>query len=251
MKDTVIIIQARLGSSRLPGKMLLPFFQGRSILEILIDKLRSNFPDILTVVATTNRKNDDPIAYLCVTQNIHCYRGSENDVLSRFIETASVFNATRIVRICPDNPFLSMEALQLLIGHMRTSSFDYCSFRTADSTPAILTQLGFWAEVIALDALKKVQNLTKDVAYLEHVTNFIYRNPEEFNLGWINIPSEITKFHDVRLTLDTPEDFDVLKQIYSEYNSFKGSIYEFLEIVDNNQAWTEIMKRQIAENKKN
>lgn len=250
MKDTIIIIQARLGSNRLPGKVLLPFFQGRSILEILIDKIRSNFPDILTVVATTNRKKDDSIADFCVTQNIHCYRGSENDVLSRFIETALVFNSTRIVRICPDNPFLNMEALQFLISHMRTYSFDYCSFRTAESTPAILTQLGFWAEVIELDALKKVQNLTRDAAYLEHVTNFIYSNPKDFNLGWINLPSEITKFHDVRLTLDTPEDFDVLKQIYSEYNSFEGSIYEFLEIVHKNQAWTEIMKKQILINKK-
>jgi len=111
-----IIIQARMGSTRLPKKMLLPFEEQKGVLEILIDKILHLKSEVSIVLATTTNPADDELALLAKQKNILVFRGDEDDVLKRFIDAAEQFNVQRIIRVCADNPFLDINALEELIA---------------------------------------------------------------------------------------------------------------------------------------
>ena len=151
-----IVIQARTGSTRLPNKMLLPFHSSKGVLELLLEKLCNASNDIPIIVATTTNNRDDRIVELCLKNKINYFRGSENNVLQRFIDVANKFNLKRIIRVCADNPFLSMEALDVLITKFENVDLDYLSFKTSKDVPVIKTQYGFWTEGVTLLALKKI-----------------------------------------------------------------------------------------------
>ncbi len=213
-----IIIQARTGSTRLPNKMLMPFYGDKGILEILLNKLMSSLPQYMNdiVVATTESKGDDKIELLCNTLNVNCYRGSEEDVLSRFVDAAKFYNADKIIRICADNVFLDMAQLEYLIHNFSNSDVDYMSFITKDGTPSIKTHYGFWTEAVKLEALEKVQSMTSEKLFHEHVTNYIYANPENFSLAFTPVSNTDKRIDDrsIRLTIDTETDFNISRQIY-------------------------------------
>ncbi|MDB4710952.1 hypothetical protein OAF16_04405, partial [Flavobacteriales bacterium] len=107
MSETGIIIQARTGSTRLPNKIILPFYKEKGILELIVERI-NKYTDIPIVVATTKNPKDDAIVKIASKNGVGCYRGSENNVLSRFIETAKKNNFKNIIRICADNPFLDI-----------------------------------------------------------------------------------------------------------------------------------------------
>src|SRR5690554_6264340 len=109
-----IIIQARLGSKRLPNKMLLPFYKEKGVFEILIEKLKVHFSSIPIILATSLETTDDPLIAICEKHNLYFYRGSESNVLERFIDTAKHFKISKIIRICADNPFLDFDELENL-----------------------------------------------------------------------------------------------------------------------------------------
>lgn len=245
-----IIVQARLGSSRLPNKMVEPFYNGKGVLELLLDKIRSQLPDILIVVATTTNPIDDKIQNLCESLQINFYRGSEDNVLQRFIDTAKKYKIEKIIRVCADNPFLDIPDLKVLIQNSINSNADYLSFQTSDYKPTIQTHYGFWAEMVRLKALEKVIKLTLDKTYLEHVTNYIYLNPEEFNLELITISKSIEKKKNIRMTLDTIEDFKLLKEIYLGYPYFKDGVESLVKIIAKNKTWLKTMESQIMKNTK-
>ena len=115
-----IIIQARLTSTRLPKKVLLPFYGSMTILDILIDKLQSVCPNI--VIATSSKSENDELVKFALDKNVCCYRGSEDDVLQRFIDSAKYSNITHIIRICSDNPFLDVDSLKTLISNEEDNS---------------------------------------------------------------------------------------------------------------------------------
>lgn len=98
------MIQARVGSTRLPNKILLPFYQNKCILQLLLDKLRQ-VDGTNIVIATSKAPQNDAIEHLAKQENVLCFRGEENDVLQRFIDAAHAFDAERLIRICSDNPF--------------------------------------------------------------------------------------------------------------------------------------------------
>jgi spore coat polysaccharide biosynthesis protein SpsF len=250
MSDLGIIIQARLGSKRLPNKMVKPFYNEKGVFEIIILRITENFPDVKVIVATTRNSQDDELAKICKNLNIICFRGSEENVLERFIEAAETYNITKIIRICADNPFLNLEDLGEIISKSVTSNFDYLSFSTATGKPTILTHYGLWAEFVKLNALKKVRNATSENFYYEHVTNYIYTHPKIFNIQLIKINSKIEELPQVRLTLDTEEDFVLLKKIYESLGNFNGSSLDLISSIVKNSNWLEIMIKQIKKNEK-
>lgn len=245
-----IIIQARLGSTRLPNKMIRPFYNEKGIFELLVVKIKFAFPDLKIVVATTTNPIDDKIFNLCKQIGVDCFRGSESNVLQRFIKAAEKYNINKIVRVCADNPFLNMLALRQLIVHIDTSTADYISYKNSDNKPTILTHYGFWAEMVTLKALKKAFTSTTNTLYLEHVTNFIYSNPDEFNIDLIPISSKIEVYNNVRMTLDTQEDFDLLQEIYMNTAEFNGKPEDLVEKVTKNKIWLIKMEEQIIKNEK-
>ena len=246
-----IVIQACTGSNRLPNKMLLPFYSSKGVLELLLEELINNFNYLPIIVATTENMRDDKIIELCLKHKINYYRGSESNVLERFIEVGNKFNLTKIIRVCADNPFLSMDDLYVLIQKFQNLDLDYLSFQTSKGVPVIKTQYGFWAEGVTLQALKKIQKNTNSLIYLEHVTNYIYENLQKFNAEFINIDSFIEQHNYIRMTLDTHEDYLFLKEIYNEYVILKErTLKSLIELVHTNKTWLEKMNLQILKNKK-
>lgn len=206
------IIQARTGSTRFPRKILRPFYHNKCILELLVEKLKCiNNTNI--IVATPDTKDNDIIEAFCNNINITCFRGDENDVLKRFIDAAEKYNANKIIRICSDNPFLELASIKLLVDKARKSDSDYISFNI-NNTPSIKTHYGFWAEFTTLSTLKKISKLTSEHLFHEHVTNYIYTHPDSFSIEWIQAPSYLNENNNIRLTIDTEEDFKNAQYVY-------------------------------------
>jgi spore coat polysaccharide biosynthesis protein SpsF (cytidylyltransferase family) len=210
MKDIGIFIQARTGSTRLPNKIIMPFFQDYNCLELIIDRIKNKINIPIYVVTSTN-SNDDIIEKIALDKKVFIFRGDEENVLDRFLQCAKQNGIKKIIRICSDNPFLDISELQKLINEI--DHHDYISFKINDK-PSILTHFGFWSEYTTLDALEKVIKYTNDKLYLEHVTNFIYNNKDKFNLKWINFDTRRFSNLSFRLTLDTEVDFENLTNLY-------------------------------------
>lgn len=245
-----IIIQARVGSTRLPNKMIKSFYHNKGVLELLLGRLKESFPETMLIVATTSNILDDQIEEICKQQGVEFYRGSETNVLQRFIDVANKYNIKKIIRVCADNPFLNIPALTHLVQESTRSNADYLSFITSDEKPSILTHFGFWAEMVTLSALNRVADSTKDKIYLEHVTNYIYSNPTIFNLEFIPISPDVERYKDIRMTLDTQADFDLLQDIYSKMPQNNIEIEDLLAFVSENKQWLDSMKKQIETNGK-
>lgn len=225
-----ILIQARLGSTRLPQKILLPFYEDISILDFVLARFHS-IPDAMVIVATTDNPLDDALVSHLEQKGEYVFRGSENDVLERFICTAEYYDVDSIIRICSDNPFLDLEALNELTEAVKSSpSADYIGFKI-NGKPSILTHFGFWGEYVSLAALKKVREITNDKAAHEHVTYYIYNHPELFNCKWLQTPSFLEGREDIRLTIDTAEDLDNARRLHAELHSNIGK-YGLLDIIN-------------------
>lgn len=249
-RKTGIIIQARTGSTRLPGKMLMEFYDGRTLLEIVLTRIKKFHSDAQIVLATTVNGTDDALCAMAERQGVKCFRGSEENVLGRFIAAAQAFGIEKVVRVCADNPFIDKSFLDALI--LEAGEADYCSFFLDGSTPAIRTHFGFFSEYIKLDTLLRVQKMTSDTLYLEHVTNFIYSNPGQFIINKLPVPDFILENRHIRLTIDTKEDFELCKTIYA-YFCDKGtdvSAREVVAYIRNRKDYLESMQRQIERNGK-
>ena len=245
-----IILQARTGSTRMPEKVILPFFEGKSILDLLIEKVKKL--GIPAVLATTVNPSDERICDLAARHDFPVFRGSENDVLDRFIQAAKKFGFNKIIRVCADNPFLDLAGMKTLIETFEKSDVDYLSFQLAGNKPSILTHFGFWTEAVRLIALEKAQQLTNEKLYHEHVTNFIYGNPEVFNVQFIQADPLVFSRTDIRMTLDTPEDFQVQQQIFATISKENPNfgIPEIVNWLDRHSEILEVMKKEIEKNKK-
>lgn len=250
IQDFVLIIQARSGSTRLPKKMFLPFFNDKKILEIILEKLLYFFNKDQIVIATTNHKNDDKFEELSIEYGVNIFRGEENNVLKRFIDASLFFKKEKILRICADNPFIDMQLLINLINNVN-NEVDYCSYIVKD-TPAIKTHFGFFTEYVTLSTLKEVSRLTKDPLYLEHVTNFIY-STDLFNIKWVKSPLFIEESTNTRLTVDTLNDFQICQKVYNNmYKKYKNNFgyKEIITYIEDETNLKNEMKGNIEENEK-
>lgn len=249
-KEVILIIQARMGSTRLPEKMMLDFDHSKGILEILIEKLQRDYHKSQIVLATTTNSDDDILEKIAKNKNILFYRGDENNVLKRFIDCANYFGKQKIIRVCADNPFLDLGLLKELMSSIENDIYnsDYMSYEV-NGIPAIRTHYGFFCEFVSLDALLKVANTTKEQLYLEHVTNYIYSHPESFRIKWLQAPEIIANEKDVRLTIDTIDDFNTVKSIY--HNLEEPLNYKsIISYINSRNDLKEIMYNQIHKNEK-
>jgi len=239
-----IIIQARVGSTRLPNKMLLPFYAEQSILEIIIERLKNNL-NLPIILATTTHSQDNQLKEVVRMYGIECFRGSESDVLQRFINAAECFKIDVIVRVCADNPFLSPEYIRQLVSSFQKQEADYISFKTEEGVPSIKTHYGFFAELVKLESLKKIAESTNDLSCHEHITKYIYENTNRFKINFLNIPFKENKM--VRLTIDTPEDYEMAQTIFKHLKESKQSVEPpiVLEYLSNQKQYLELMYNQI------
>ena len=245
---TGIIIQARVGSTRLPWKVVLPFEDTLSMIEIILERLISYSGGMEIVLATSTSVEDEVLCRVAANMGIECFRGPEQDVLGRFIQAAEMHSFDNIVRICADNPFLDVKATLDLLDFLAGEDYNYLAYRIAGGTPSIKSHLGLWGEVVSLESLKKVKKLTNEKIYYEHVTNFIYGHPDMFKIKWVDAPELVYRRTDIRLTLDDETDFNLCRDIYREMKE-EGSAFDLENIVrflDRNKHFLAIMKDQIS-----
>ena len=144
-----------------------------------------------------------------------------------------------------------MNSINILVKKISDTNFDYISFATNQGIPTIKTHFGFWAEAVTISALKKVNSLTDEKLYHEHVTNFIYSNLNEFNCHFLKIDSDVEQMK-IRLTLDTLSDFELQMKIYSMIIESKKefTITNVIEILKNQPQFFKLMNEEIQNNLK-
>ncbi len=216
-----IIVQARSGSTRMPRKMLTEFRPGGSLLEVVLERLLHVFPADRVVLATTRESSDDALCTLAARAGVACFRGDMDDVLDRFIQTASAHDLDGIIRVCADNPFIQAGHINDLVEAGREQRADYAAFFFRDGRPSILSHCGLFAEWVSAVALRKAWEATSDRADREHVTRYIYRHPGEFKIAALPVPDEdmVALW---RLTVDTHDDFELCMSIDSALGKGAG-----------------------------
>lgn len=215
MAKIVGIIQARMGSSRFPGKVLKDIC-GKSLLEHIVDRLRHCKPIDQIVISTTFLKEDIPILKLAEKIGVACFTGPVDNVFQRFIETGKVVNAGTILRVCGDNPLIDTNLIDLMIS---------CHLKILPDITFVEKKvpLGTAIEVLQFNSLLGLSNTINKKCYLEHVTPYFYEHPEEFKLNPVEVPDYLEE-NSFRLTVDTEEDLTVIKAIYKDLYK-PGSIF--------------------------
>lgn len=245
-----IIIQARMGSTRFPGKILKKIYGEDTLLETLLSNLHK--VGVKLIVATSVDENNDELEVFLKNKGELVYRGSENDVLDRFVKAAEENEIDGIIRICSDNPFMDWNGVSQLVEKAKSSDADYIGFRVND-TPSILTHFGFWGEYVTLDALKRVAATTPEGSPAhEHVTLHVYKHPEEYKCEWIQCPEFLQGRDDIRLTIDTVEDLVNAQQVYAKLKEKNKdfTLQEVIEYLDANPNIKGSMMSNISKNKK-
>lgn len=204
----VSTIEARMTSKRLPGKVLKPVL-GKTVLELLIERLkRSKWIDQV-VVATTVNAADEPIVEICRKMDVSFFRGSEDDVLGRVLGAAKNAQADLIVEITGDCPLIDPEIVDQCVQLFLSGKYDYVSNVLERTYPA-----GLATQVFPYAVLEEVAKKTTDLEDREHVSLYIYTHPKEYRLKNVEAPPHL-RAPEVILTLDTPEDYLVLDKIFS------------------------------------
>ncbi|WP_420547773.1 cytidylyltransferase domain-containing protein [Curvivirga sp.] len=237
--SVAIIIQARMGSSRLPGKVLKKI-DDLPLLGILVDRLRAKNPDQYNIiVATTIQDIDDPIEKYCHEQDISVCRGSEKDVLGRYCDAIELYRPDIVVRITADCPLIDPDLIRMgvdyLINHYENT--DYVS-NTVKRTYA----RGLDFEVFKASDLIEINKTTDDSEDREHVTPYFYKNPAVYKIHQVTCEGD--NFEDYRWTVDTSEDFHFVEKVLKHFIS-KNMVETFdhsdvLDLLSLNPAWREI-----------
>lgn len=228
----VAIIQARQGSTRLPGKTMKNIL-GRPLLKYLLERVSQAKMLQETIVATTNLQNDDPIAKFCEDNSVLCLRGDIDDVLGRYLAAAHLTAAQIVVRITGDCPLLAPEVIDKVVAHYLAlyPEIDYVSNTLVRTYPR-----GMDVEVFSFESLKIAAERATKASEREHVTSFIYNHPELFRLA--NVLNEKDNSH-LRWTVDTKEDFELVEKLienlYPLNNSF--TYIELLKAMTEHPEW--------------
>jgi len=200
--NIVAIIQARIGSTRLPGKVLMDL-EGKTVLERVIERVKASKVDNV-IVATTISDKDDGIENLCKKIGVKVYRGSEEDVLDRYYNAAKLCNAEHVVRITSDCPLMDYRIIDLVINEYFENKSEYTNME--ETFPD-----GEDVEIFTFFALGKAWKEAKLSSEREHVTPYIRKNPNLFKLYNVKNSEDLK---DYRWTLDTKRDYEFIKIVY-------------------------------------
>ncbi len=205
-KKVVAIIQARMGSTRLPGKVLMNISE-KPMLWHVIERIKKCKKIDSIVVATTSKDEDKAIIKIAKKCGVETFAGSENDVLDRYYQAAKKFNADIIVRIVADCPLINSSTIDEMIDLRLKENAEYVGGHP------VLPSIEQGMEVISRTALERVKNSAKKDYQKEHVTIFIRENPKLFKVRGIK-PKLIFQRTDMRLTVDTEDDLKLMREIY-------------------------------------
>ena len=241
----VAIIQARMGSTRLPGKTLADIC-GKPLLQHLIERVKRAETLDEIVVATSDKRRDRPIIELANKCGVSSFAGSEEDVLDRFMKAAEKFRADVIVRICADNPLTDpCEIDKLFCFHLETGA-DY-SYNNQPHPKGLPDGVG--AEALNMETLRKVHKLATEQQRREHVTSSILENPGMFHIERLDADPSLRR-PEIKVDVDTIEDLQFVRKVFQQLGQY-GEITEvrtrdIIEVVDALHSSTDCGSRSIT-----
>ena len=240
------IIQARMGSSRLPGKVLMKSGNGIPLLYHVINQLRHCSKVKNLVIATTTNQEDDEIEKFADNNSVDVFRGKEKDVLDRYFQCAKKYSFSTIVRITADCPLIDPQIVDKVIEQFFSGNYDFATNTLTRTFP-----IGTDVEVFSFSALKRTWESAQLPSEREHVTPYL-RNERNFKI--INVQND-KNISSLRLTVDRIEDFELIKQILKnisinpihlgdvlELFSRKPELIEINKHIDNNEGFSRSLK---------
>ncbi|MGE0395421.1 MAG: NTP transferase domain-containing protein [Kofleriaceae bacterium] len=221
----VAIVQARMTSERLPGKILLDV-AGTPMLARQLRRLRRSVQLDAIVIATTTNATDDPVVTLASQESVEVFRGDEHDVLGRYLGAARAHDAGLIVRVTGDCPLIDPTVVDSVV-EMATSSSDRCDY--ASNTIRRSFPRGLDVEALHRDVLERIGRLATSTPAREHVTYFLHRErPELFDVRQV---VRSTDASDLRWTVDTADDLDLIRRMFEELDADTATTDELVERV--------------------
>jgi spore coat polysaccharide biosynthesis protein SpsF len=227
----VAIIQARMGSTRLPGKVLADI-HGHPMLWYVVERTRAAQTVDEVVVATTTQPADDAIVTFCRENGVSCFRGSEEDVLDRYYQGAREHSAEAVVRITSDCPLIDPEIIDKTVRAFLAEQPDYASNGVIRTYPR-----GLDTEVIAFEALELAWREARQPYERIHVTPYIYENPGRFRILAVTGDEDYSAY---RWTVDTPEDLEFVRAVYSRREGKKFRLSDVLRLMEREPEIAEI-----------
>ena len=218
----IAIIQARMGSTRLHGKVLM-CVEERPLLWYQIERLKRCKKISKIVIATSVSSQDDAIEVFCMKNKIDCFRGSENDVLDRYYQCAVTYKADIVVRTTGDCPLIDPYLTDEAVGYYLENK-DFDLVKTGPSYPE-----GFDVEVFPFNSLEVARNEAKLKSEREHVTPFLWKNDQRFKIKILSLKKD---YSFLRLTVDELVDFDVVKTVIEKLHKKNGTIFYLEDILD-------------------
>src|SRR6267143_4650164 len=229
------IIQARMDSTRLPRKIFMQL-NGISLLECLFNQLSYSKLLVRKIIATTTNKEDDTIIDFARSNSIDYFRGSSTDVLDRYYQCAKYFSIQHIVRITSDCPLIDPEVIDKVISIYKNENFDYVN--NFYNTEKAFTS-GTDVEIFSFNALEKAwKNATKS-SEREHVTPYIYKNPDQFSIGHIEFHDNMQNLH---WSVDRLQDLEFVRALYNKIQKKPILVEDILKVIKDNPSILEINK---------
>lgn len=227
---TLAIIQARMGSTRLPGKVMQDL-AGEPMLVRVVNRTRRAQMIDEVIVATTDLAQDDVLEQLCTDRHWLCFRGSENDVLDRYYQVARAFGADVVVRITSDCPLIDPEVVdQVVRAYQASPQVDY----TSNTLPPRTFPRGLDTEVFGFDLLERLWKQDTNPATREHVTQYVYKNLDQFQTRGVTHSEDLSHW---RWTVDTLEDLAFVRKIYAHFENDTFSWREVLALLAQHPQW--------------
>lgn len=229
MNNIIAIVQARMGSTRLPGKVLIDI-NGKSVLNHVIDRLRQSKYINNIIIATTDLSKDDLIEEESKKINCKCYRGSEENVLSRYYEVATLYNGDIIIRITSDCPLIDPKVIDEMIEFYMSNNYEIISNSPYEIEKRTYPR-GLDVEIFSYKLLKYSKEHAIKNYELEHVTPYMYEN--SLNKYYYSCQNNYSKY---RLTLDTKEDLQLIREIYDRLYILNNNFYleEIINLIEKN-----------------
>lgn len=242
---TIAIIQARMGSSRLSGKVLKPIL-GKPMLWHIVERVRATPSISEVIVATPDSSDNEILRRFCTENEIACFAGSELDVLDRFYRAAQVMKGDPVLRITGDCPLADPQLIEKVIQMQQAGAYDHVGVAAGAGAQRINRGRfpdGMDAECIAFTALERAWRESTDSRDREHVTRYIWNNQQMFRCD--SVTSDRT-YPSLRLTVDHPEDFELVTRIYeSLYDERRHFLLEdVMRFLDNNPGLLELNRKR-------
>ncbi|MFW6030246.1 MAG: cytidylyltransferase domain-containing protein [Halanaerobiales bacterium] len=234
---TAVIIQARMGSTRLPGKVMKEL-KGKPVLWHDIQRIRQSKLIDEIIIATTTEEQDRVIYQKALEWGVKAFRGSEEDVLKRYYDAAAENDVDTVVRITSDCPLIDPQVIDEIIKYYEAHNYTLVTNASSDLENRTYPR-GLDTEVFSFEVLEEAFNQAEEKYQREHVTPYIYENYDD--IYYYKNDKDLSGF---RLTLDTKEDYELIKAIYDKLYLGKHDFYlnEIIELLDNNKKLLKLNK---------